>query len=71
MKMKDINGAGWVAGAIAWIIIMWYVTTQSACLKTNSCDGGDMILFAIIGIGMLAPAWIAASVVSIFFGAKD
>jgi hypothetical protein len=64
--MGKINTFGLIAGTIAWILIMWYASTQSACLKTNSCDGEDMVLFAIIGIGMLAPSWIVASIASMF-----
>lgn len=62
--MDNITGKGWVAGIIAWIAIMWYATTQSACLRTDSCDGGDLFLFAIIGLGMLAPSWLVATLVS-------
>lgn len=65
--MKKITGQGLVAGIIVWLAIMWYATTQSACLKTNSCGGGDLLLFAIIGLGMLAPSWIVASLVSSIF----
>ena len=50
--MKKITAPGLIAGVISWILIMWYATAQSACLKTSSCDGGDLLLFAVIGIGM-------------------
>jgi len=62
--MNNITGKGWIAGIIAWILIMWYASTQSACLRTNSCDGGDLLLFAIIGIGMLVPSGFVAILVS-------
>lgn len=68
--MKKITGIGLVAGIIVWLIIMWYATTQSKCLSTNSCKSDDLILFAIIGVGMLAPAWLAAFFVSTVFGAN-
>ena len=66
--MKKITGCGLVAGTIVWLVIMWYATTRYDCLKTNSCDGGDLLLSAVIGIGMLAPSWIVASLVSSIFG---
>lgn len=69
--MKKITGTGLVVGIIVWLIIMWYTTTQSECLSTNSCKGDDLILFAIIGVGMLAPAWLAAFFVSTVFGANE
>lgn len=69
--MKKITGAGWIAGLITWIIIMIAFTTQTECLQFNSCGAGDMILFAVCGIGFLAPAWIVASVVSAIFEKKN
>jgi hypothetical protein len=65
--MKKITGAGWIAGIIAWIIIMIYSSTQVECLKFHTCGAGDMILFAVCGIGFIAPAWIVATLVSEIF----
>jgi hypothetical protein len=69
--MKDLNWAGLIVGVIAWFVIMWYATSQSACLKFNTCKSDDMFIFAIIGVGMLAPAWIAALFGSAFFNTKS
>jgi len=68
--VNKINPFGFITGIIAWFLIMWYSSTQGECLQTKSCDGGDMIMFAVIGIGMLAPAWIIANIVSIIFGSE-
>jgi len=65
--MNNINGGGIVAGIITWLCIMWYATTQSYCLRTDTCGSGDMFLFAIIGVGMLVPAWLVAMLVSPLF----
>jgi len=62
--MDNITGKGWVAGIIVWVAVMWNGTTGIACLRTNSCDGGDLFWFAVIGLGMLAPSWLVASLVS-------
>ena len=66
-SMNKITGKGWVVGIITWLAIIWYATTQTACLKTKTCDGDDLFLFAVIGIGMLAPAGIVAFLVSNIF----
>lgn len=66
--MPKITGLGYVVGAIVWLAIMWYATTQSSCLVTRSCKGDDLLMFAAMGVGMLAPAWVAAAVVSSVFG---
>lgn len=69
--MGKITGLGWVAGAIAWLGIMIYASTQAACMRFQTCDGGDLVLFAVIGLGMLAPAWFVASVFSLFSNDGD
>ena len=62
--MNDISGGGFVAGLIAWLAIVGYFSTQMACLRSDACGAGDMVLFAVCAIGFLAPAWIVAVVVS-------
>lgn len=69
--MKKITGAGWIAGIIVWIIIMIFSSTQVECLKFHTCGAGDMILFAVCGIGFIAPAWIVATLVSEIFKLKE
>ena len=66
--MDKFTGTGLVAGTITWLACIGITITQLACLKTDSCGGGDFFVFALIGIGMLAPAWIVAMLVSDIFG---
>ncbi len=42
-----------VVAGIVWIAIMVGVMSQSACLRQDSCGGGDMFMMAIIALGML------------------
>lgn len=65
--MGKISGVGLVAGAIAWLVIVSYTANQADCMRFNTCKTDDMVLFAIIGLGMLVPSWIVASVVSDMF----
>ena len=69
--MKDINRIGFIVGVIAWFTIIFFSSTQINCQKFQSCGSGDLILFGIISVGMIAPASIVALVVSIFFGNKE
>lgn len=62
--MNKITGKGWIAGIISWLAIILYATTRMACLKTKTCDGDDLFIFAIISVGMLVPAGIVAFLVS-------
>jgi len=62
--MGKITGIGAIAGALAWLAIMLYASTKIECVKFNACDGKDLVLFAIIGLGMLVPAWVVAFLVS-------
>jgi len=65
--MNRITGKGMVAGIITWLIIIWYSTTRMACLKTKTCDGDDLLLFAVLSVGMLVPAGFVAFLVSEIF----
>ena len=65
--MKELNIYGVIGGIIVWFAIIWTLSNETACLKINSCDGGDMMLFSVISVGMIVPASIAALLVSIIF----
>ena len=69
--MKDINRIGLFVGVIAWFVIIFFSSTQVSCQKFHRCGAGDLILFGIISVGMIAPASVVALVVSIFFENKD
>ena len=62
--LDDINGGGIFCGFVTWILLMFAMSSSSACIDSNSCDGGDLILAAMIGVGMLGPAWIVALLAS-------
>lgn len=66
---EELNGLGLAVGAIAWLAIMMIVGAEKDPGSSMGV-GGDAVLVGLIGIGMLAPAWIAASVASIFFKEK-
>ena len=69
--MKDINRIGFIVGVIAWFVIIIFTSTQISCQKFQSCGAGDLILFGIISVGMIAPASIVSLVVSIIFKTKE
>lgn len=57
---EALNGPGVIVGVVAWLI----------CLKIGDASmdlGGNVIANGFWGIVMLAPAWIAATVGSVFF----
>jgi hypothetical protein len=62
----ELNAPGLTAGIIAWLVIM---TMVGAVKGPGSIMGvgGDALVLGLIAIGMLAPAWIVASIVSVFF----
>ena len=64
--MKDLNGIGIFVGAIAWIILVWFLAEDLECSRLNNCDSGDMVILAILGLGFLAPAWFVAISASVF-----
>lgn len=66
-KMKIKNTKGFIAGFIAWIIFLLWGLSDSACLKSGVCGGWDLLLWSMISVGMLGPAWIIACMASEFF----
>ena len=54
-----------------WFIYIFGVISQTACLKAGYiCGGFDMLILAIIAVGGLAPAYVAALIGSTVFGSK-
>ncbi len=64
----QITKAGVVSGAVFWLLVMFFVAADSSCVDTESCGPSDLVLFAIIGLGMLVPSAIAAFIVSEVIG---
>ena len=68
--MNKINGKGLIVGIIVWFLIMGYTINQSECLKYKQCDGDDLFLVSIIGIGMIGPSYIVSLLVSSMTGER-
>jgi hypothetical protein len=66
---EELNGPGLTVGVIAWLVLMAMVGAETSPGASMGVSG-DAIVLGIIAIGMLAPAWIAASIASIFFRNK-
>ncbi|MBI5316852.1 MAG: hypothetical protein HZB34_12870 [Nitrospirae bacterium] len=66
---EELSGLGVTVGVIVWLVIMAMVGAEKSPGASIGV-GGDAILLGIIAIGMLAPAWFAASFISIFFKKK-
>ena len=64
---ESIGKKGYYAWAITWLILTGYNSTQASCVNSHTCGAGDLFLFAITEIGLLAPGWVVAILVSIFF----
>ena len=69
-KMEIKNTKGRVAGVVAWMIFLLWGISDLACLKASICGGWDLLLWSMISVGMLGPAWIVACLVSEFFEDK-
>ena len=64
---KEINGKALGASVIAWFFICLYTANQFSCLKIHNCGAGDLFMGLIIGVGMLAPAWVVYGVCETIF----
>lgn len=68
--MNKFTSLDFAVGVCAWICCMFIQINSSECLKFHTCGAGDMFLFGIISVGMLAPAWMAMLIFSSIFGGK-
>jgi len=68
--MNKFTGIDFAVGVCAWVGCMFFAIASSECLEFGTCGNGDMFLFGIISVGMLAPAWFAMSIFSDVFGGK-
>ena len=65
--MKTMTTRGLVVAGIAWLIIIVYASTQMACLGTRSCNSVDMVLFALIGVSLIVPAYLLVVLIGAFW----
>ena len=61
--MKEVTGRGFIAGLFVWLLATWGTAQEMACLD-SSCEAGDLMVFAVISVGFLAPAWLVADLAS-------
>ena len=66
---EELTGPGVTVGVIVWLVMMGIAGAQQSPGASMGVSG-DAILLGIVAIGMLGPAWIEASLVSMFFKPK-
>ncbi len=64
MLFSGITDRGYVVGAAFWVAVNIYGASQFACLRSHACGTSDLVGAALIGLGMLIPAGIVASLFS-------
>lgn len=62
--MSKIDERGVIAGTILWLALMAMMSTVMSCLETRSCGSEDFVMYALIGVGMLAPSYFVAAILS-------
>jgi hypothetical protein len=62
--VSRIDERGVIAGAIVWLALMAMMSAVMSCIDTRSCGSEDFFMYALIGVGMLAPSYFVAAVFS-------
>jgi hypothetical protein len=70
-EFKDIDGKGIAGGIIAWLVTMFFMVSDAMCLKSDDCGAGSLLMIAIIGAGLVIPAWIFAWMVTTILKPHD
>lgn len=68
--IDEVNGAGLVIGIAVWLTLVIMVSSAFACADARSCDGGDLAMSALLGLGFVGPAFGAAVLGSALFQRK-
>lgn len=56
--MKEGTTKGIVLGAIAWLVFIFILVNNSACLESRGgCDSGDIMLLILTALGGFGPAF--------------
>lgn len=63
--MKALSNLGYVIAALIWLAILALTSNGASCTDTPSCGRWDIFLSQIIGVGFIAPAWLATHLLSI------
>jgi len=61
---EKFSQSGAIVGTSAWLILVYLMGSEFACVKSHSCSAGDFVLGAVVAIGFIAPAYILAEFIS-------
>jgi nitric oxide reductase large subunit len=53
-----------IAGGIVWLALMAIMSAAMSRIETQSCGSEDFFMYALIGIGMLAPSYFVSAIFS-------
>lgn len=62
--MGTLSAKGTALAALLWVGFLFFLLDDSACLRAV-CGKGDMLLFAVVGVGMTFPAYFAVAILGI------
>lgn len=62
--MKNLTGLGLFSGVALWIVLVSGLAFRMNCLDRNSCEPSDFMMFALVAVGLIAPAAILAKLLS-------
>lgn len=62
--MSRIDEKGAIAGGIVWLALMAMMSTLMSCIDARSCGSEDFFMYALAGLGMVAPSYIIAAIFS-------
>lgn len=60
MDEKEWTAVDISVAVVIWILLMIGLAYSSDCVRTRNCGFADMILYALSGLGFVAPAYFGA-----------
>lgn len=62
--MGDIDGKGILIGIVVWVALISIMVSEMACVKYDRCGTDDLMLLAVISVGLAIPSAIVALLTS-------
>lgn len=55
--MEKLSGKGGLVAALLWFCLQAWAASSADCAKYKQCGAGDLVIYGMIAIGMMAPAY--------------
>jgi hypothetical protein len=67
MDKDSFSKRGFFASVVAWFLLLVFTVFQSSCAQVSACGGFDLLIFGVVAVGLIAPAYFFGLFISTTF----